>query len=161
MVDLRQVYVEAGLQEVATHRASGNVIFESSGPPDVSGLELAFTARFGFPAEVFLRSSEQISRVLDAVPWAESDGITEISFLERVPGADAARELEATARAPEVLVVSGREVLFLRNGRSADTVHKESTSMRILGMKMTRRGVSTVREIHDGFPATPPGPRSV
>ncbi len=151
MVDLRQVYSDLGYPDAATFIATGNVIFESDPPPDITRLETAFNDRFGFASEVFLRSEEEIGSILARVPWRDADAVVEVSFLETAPTAEAGTALEATAVAPEALAVSGAEVFFLREGAGMPTTHKESTSMKLLDMKMTRRGLATVRKIHDRF----------
>ena len=160
MADLRDVYVSLGYRDTATYIATGNVIFDSEPVPDVARLEAAFEARFGFPAEVFLRDEEEIATLLDSVPWTSDQGVVEVSFLEFDADADAARALEATAVAPEALCVLDREVLFLRVGGGAPTTHKESTSMKLLRMKMTRRGLATVRKINDQYLGESQVPRS-
>jgi uncharacterized protein (DUF1697 family) len=149
MADLRELYASLGYREAATYIATGNVIFDSDSAPDVARLEEAFEARFGFASEVFLRDEEEIATLLERVPWTSEEGVAEVSFLEFEADAEAGRALEATGVQPEALHVLGREVLFLREGGGAPTTHKESTSMKILGMKMTRRGLATVRKIHD------------
>jgi len=151
MAELAQVFGDSGCSNVSTFIASGNVIFDSESPPVVADLEAAFLAKFGFLSEIFLRDREQIKALLAAVPWSESDGVVEVSFLGSPPPLGAARELKNTAVAPERLLVSGSEVLFLRVGGGVPTTHKEATSMRILDMKMTRRGMRTVANIYNKF----------
>lgn len=152
MADLRSVYDELGYTGVATHIATGNVIFDSPSPPPAPELEAAFHERFGFAAEVFLRAAEDVHSIIAAVPWNGDDDVVEVSFLERDPDPSHVRDLVATAVGPEELMVAGREVFFLRGlGRAVPTIHKESTSMRILGMKMTRRGMRTVQQIADRY----------
>ncbi|MEN8238395.1 MAG: DUF1697 domain-containing protein [Actinomycetota bacterium] len=149
MADLRTVYEGLGYDDVATHIATGNVIFESSTTPPLSELESMFEQRFGFHSEVFLRDAPSVKAILDSVPWRAEDDVVEVSFLERTPDPSAARALEATAVEPEQLLVRDREVLFLRGlGRGVPTIHNEATSVQVLGMKMTRRGMATVRQIH-------------
>jgi hypothetical protein len=75
----------------------------------------------------------------------------EVSFLDGLPDPEAARALEATAQAPEALRVVGREVLFRREGKGIPTVHKESTTERMLGLSTTRRGIATVEGIARRF----------
>jgi len=151
MVDLARVYTDLGYLNAVTFIASGNVIFSADHTPDRASLEAAFAERFGFESEVFLRTELEIKSLMDIVPWSDDDGVTEVSFLERPPDAQSARSLEATAVEPEALMVIDREVLFLRVGGGAPTIHKESTSMRILEMAMTRRGMATVRKIDARF----------
>jgi uncharacterized protein (DUF1697 family) len=151
MAGLRELYGSLGYPEAATYIATGNVIFDSEGAPDVVRLEEAFEARFGFTSEVFVRDENDIATLLECVPWTTDAGVAEVSFLEYVADADAARALEATAVPPEALYVLDREVLFLRVGGGAPTTHKESTSTKLLGMKMTRRGLATVRKISEKY----------
>ena len=151
MIDLRSIYTDLGHDEVATYLASGNVIFAADGPPDTQQLEDAFEERFGFDSEVFLRSASQISTLLQSIPWTNPGSVVEVSFLGALPDPEAARALEATATDPEALEVIGTEILFLREGKGVETTHKESTSVRVLGMQMTRRGLATVQGIHDRF----------
>lgn len=152
MVDLRSVYEVLGYAGVATHIATGNVIFEAPSPPPAQELEVAFHERFGFASEVFLRCAEDVHSIIEAVPWKGEDDVVEVSFLEREPELSHAKELEATAVGPEELAVAGREVFFLRGlGRGVPTIHKESTSAKILGTKMTRRTMATVRQIEDRY----------
>ena len=149
MADLRAVYEDLGYSNVATYIATGNVIFDALSPPPLPELRSSFAQRFGFTSEVFLRTEEEIVSIIQAVPWRGPDAVVEVSFLEHEPEAAQAAALEATAVAPEELVVVGREALFLRgHGRGAPTTHKESTSMKLLEMRTTRRGMATVDQIH-------------
>ena len=148
---LRDVFTEAGLENVATHIASGNVIFEASSPPLSGDLERAFERRIGFHSAVFLRSSDGIRSVLDHVPWQDGDGTVGVSFLPGEPDPADARALESRASAPEQIVVSGTEVYFLSAGRGTPTMHKEAVTVKILGVTTTRRGLSTIEQIYDRF----------
>ena len=152
MVDLRATYEDMGYSDVASYIATGNVIFDAPSPPLPADLEAPFFERFGFPSEVFLRSADDVSSIVEAVPWKSDDAVVDVSLLDREPAVAEARALEATAVDPEELAVIGREVFFLRGlGRGVPTIHKESTSVNILGMKMTRRGMATIRQIHTRY----------
>jgi uncharacterized protein (DUF1697 family) len=152
MADLRSVYEDLGYSDVATYIATGNVIFDAPSPPPISELESSFDDRFGFTSKVFLRSADDVRSIVHAVPWKSDDAVVEVSFLEREPEVMQARALEATAVEPEQLAVVEREVFFLRGlGRGVPTIHKESTSMKMLGMEMTRRGMVTVQQIHTRY----------
>ncbi len=155
MADLRHVYVGLGYVDAMTYIATGNVIFTADVSPEVQALEDAFEIRFGFESEVFLRTKCDLDELIARIPWDEDDGVVEVSFLEDTPEVASARVLEATAVAPEQILVAGSEVLFLRAGKGIETTHKESTAMRILGMKMTRRRIGTIRRIHDRFLTEP------
>jgi uncharacterized protein (DUF1697 family) len=152
MADLRNLYKEMGFSDVATHIATGNVIFSSPSTPPLSFLESQFEQHFGFMSEVFLRSAEEVHAIVAAVPWTGEGDLVEVSLLEGEPAPSSARVLEGTAVEPENLVVSGREVYFLRGlGKGAPTVHKESVTASLLGMRTTRRTMATVRQITERY----------
>lgn len=152
MADLRSTYEDQGFSDVETYIATGNVIFDAPSPPLTLELESSLRDRFGFTSEVFLRTGEDVSAIVAAVPWKAETDLVEVSLLEYEPEASSARTLEATAVDPEALAVVGREVFFLRGlGRGAPTTHKESVSVKILGMKMTRRTMATMRHIHTRY----------
>mgnify|MGYP001825749550 CR=1 FL=1 len=150
MAVLREAFAAAGYSGAATHLATGNVVFDADGPPDEAALEASLDESLGFANWVFIRTPAEIEALLSAVPWT-GPGVVEVSFLGREPDPGAARALEATAVAPEDLVVVGREVLFLREGPPAPTTHKESTTERMLGTVTTRRGMATVQGIWDRY----------
>lgn len=149
MADLGDLFRGCGFDDVSTYIASGNVIFDSDSTPDLAKIQSAFEAEFGFVSEIFLRTTTEIDELLRRVPWTSHDGVIEVSFLERPPPPESARALEVTAVPPEQLSVSGAEVFFLRAGTSTQTTHRESTSIRILDMKMSRRGLAMVVKIRD------------
>ncbi len=147
MVDLRQAFDDAGFGPVATHLATGNVVLPPGRRPKPADLERVITDAFGFVAEVFLRDEEHVRSIVARTPWPPERYLVEVSFLEREPDSREARELEATIRRPEALVVDGTEVFFRREGKGIETVHKEATTERILGMRTTRRGLATIAGI--------------
>jgi len=151
MASLREVFVQAGFPDAETHLATGNVVFERPVAPDVTVMERFLDEGLGFSNRVFLRSADEVDALLAAVPWTDPGDLVEVSFLEGVPEDEAARTLEATATGPERLLVVGSEVLFLREGRDIPTIHKESTTVRLLGTVTTRRGMATVRGIRERF----------
>jgi uncharacterized protein (DUF1697 family) len=151
MHDLRRAFVDAGFNGAETHIATGNVIIEASAAPSRPEIEEIMTSTFGFTSEAFIRSEDDILSILARNPWQDPGVLVEVSFLEGVPDPDASRMLEGTVEPPEALVVSDAEVFFLREGKGIPTVHKESTTVRSLGMQTTRRGIATVQQIKERF----------
>jgi uncharacterized protein (DUF1697 family) len=147
MDHLRSVFAAAGYHNVASHIASGNIIFESDDPVSTEGLGAMIEHSYGFHSQVFLRTRDEVLSVLERVPWRHEGAEVEVAFLERVPDPSAARTLEATATGEEALAVDGREMYWLRAGLQADSTHKESTVVRILEMQTTRRALRTVEQI--------------
>ena len=151
MADLQRAYSDAGFASVATHIASGNVILDHPHRPSRTMLEEVVEDAFGFRSEAFVRSAREIEDVIARCPWDPEAELVEVSFLERTADRVAAETLEAGVQAPEALVVAGREVYFLREGKGIDTTHKEAATVATLGQVTTRRGMATVIAIRDRF----------
>ena len=151
MADLADAYRDAGYGGVATFLASGNVVLESAGAPDPSALSKVVAEAFGFESEAFVRTGADLASIVTRNPWPDPDALVEVSFLEREAEPGPARALESTIEPPEGLVVSGAEVFFLREGKGIETLHKEATTSQLLGQVTTRRGLRTVRDMHERF----------
>jgi len=139
MVDLRQAFEDAGYHGAATHIATGNVIVDRGQAPTREHVEGVIEDRFGFRSEAFIRSELDLRSIVERDPWRGGDRLVEVSLLE------------AGVSPPEGLVVSGAEVFFLREGKGIPTVHKESTTERLLGMRTTRRGMATMSQIVERY----------
>jgi uncharacterized protein (DUF1697 family) len=151
MADLAAAYRAAGYADVATFLASGNVVVGAPQAPHPAALSAVVSQAFGFEAEAFVRTGPELASVLERNPWPDPDALVELSFVERAPQSDLARALEAVVVPPEGLVVSGAEIFYLREGKGIETVHKEATTAKMLGQVTTRRGLRTVRDLHERF----------
>ena len=75
MADFRILLDSLGFQGVATHIQSGNAVFRAPADPDLAQrIGAAITAKFGFPAEVFLLPLANYLSVLQANPFT-AEGI--------------------------------------------------------------------------------------
>lgn len=151
MADLAEVIHAGGFDVAGTYLASGNVLLADP-EPDRSTLEAVIEEGCGFRAEAFIRTADEVASVLDRCPWPWEEHLVEVSFVEREPQAWAARQLEESVHPPEGLVVSRREVFFLREGRFIDARHTEQATQEVLGMLSTRRGMKTIAGIVERFP---------
>jgi uncharacterized protein (DUF1697 family) len=72
MAELKRTFEGAGLGNVTTYIASGNVFFET---PDADAaavakaIKAALGKRFGFPISVIVRAAEDIRRMVDSDPF--------------------------------------------------------------------------------------------
>src|SRR6476469_5768259 len=71
--ELRRHFEEMGFEEVATFRASGNVVFSDPGRETESKLarrvEAELDERLGYDVPVFLRSAEEVSAIAALEPF--------------------------------------------------------------------------------------------
>ena len=146
---LRSVFAEVGYPGVATFQAAGNIIVPGTDPPRSSLIEDGIERHFGFRSEAFVRSADEIAAIVTGVPWSAADATVEVSFLEHPPHPADVRTLVETVEEPEALLVSGTHVYFRRQGKGIETVHREATTERILGMRTTRRAFRTVFAMAD------------
>jgi uncharacterized protein (DUF1697 family) len=123
--ELRRHFEEMGFEEVATFRASGNVIFAT--PKQEAEAKLAqrveaeLGERLGYEVPVFLRSIEEVAAIAARQPFEagaveESKGKLQVSFLGKKPSAAAKKKALAAATAEDLLAIEGRELYWLPSG---------------------------------------------
>jgi uncharacterized protein (DUF1697 family) len=113
MKELKAACEAAGLQNVSTYIASGNLVFESDcTPAEVrSVLDRVLRERFGLTKNhVLLRTPEEVAKAIAACPFGdaakERPNRLMVTFLDSVPGKDAAANL-ALFEGPERLQLHG------------------------------------------------------
>jgi len=151
---LRDAFAGPGVENVATFIASGNVIFDSDEAVD-DGFRRQKESRLhealGFAVPMYLRSAAEVIDISERRPFGDQSPDAEVSFLPARPDPVAVEQLVASARDGDRLEVIGREVYWYHPGPSAESAHKETTVVKILGMETTRRSMRTVARIADGF----------
>ncbi|HEV2791170.1 MAG TPA: DUF1697 domain-containing protein [Solirubrobacterales bacterium] len=123
--ELRRHFEEMGLEEVATFRASGNVIF-SAPKREAEGkltqrIEAGLGERLGYEVRVFLRGIEEVAAIaaqepLDPAAVERSKGKLQVSFLAKKPTAAARKKALALATEEDLLAIEGRELYWLPAG---------------------------------------------
>jgi uncharacterized protein (DUF1697 family) len=153
--DLRRHFVEMGLEEVATFRASGNVVFS---PPKreaegrlATRVEAELEGRLGYAVPVFLRSAEELAAIAARQPFApraveRSKGKLQVSLLKKKPGAAARKEVLAMADEEDLLAVEGRELYWLPSGGLLESDLDLKAIEKLLGTD-TRRTMGTIEQI--------------
>lgn len=123
--ELRRRFEEMGFEEVATFRASGNVIFATPERETEGTLarrvEGELGERLGYEVPVFLRGIEEIAAIAGREPFeaeavAKSKGKLQVSLLAKEPSAAARKEALAAATDDDLLAIEGRELYWLPSG---------------------------------------------
>jgi uncharacterized protein (DUF1697 family) len=153
--DLRRHFEEMGLEEVATFRASGNVIF-STAKREAEGklagrVEAELDERLGYDVPVFLRSAQEIKAIaaqepFDAKAVAKSKGKLQVSLLKEKPSAAARKKVLALATDEDLLALEGRELYWLPSGGSLESDLDLKAIEKLLGAD-TRRTMGTIEQI--------------
>ena len=128
--DLRRHFEEMGFEDVATFRASGNVIFAAPKREAESRLakriEAGLGERLGFEVTVYMRSVEEVAAIAAREPFdpklvAKSKGKLQVSLLTKRPSAAARKEALAHATDEDLLAIEGRELYWLPRGGTRES----------------------------------------
>jgi uncharacterized protein (DUF1697 family) len=144
-----------GLGDVATFRASGNVVFVDPAGEAESKLrervEAELDKRLGYDVAVFLRSAAEVAAIaarepFDAKAIAASQGKPQVILLGRKPSAKAGKALAEIAPAGDLMVLEGRELHWLPTVGLSETELDTKALDAALG-KGTTRTAGTIGQI--------------
>ena len=147
---LRAVFEELGFERVSTYIASGNVIFEASGR--AAELERAIEEKLedvlGFEVATFLRRASDVRHAASETPFGKVPaGKTHmVAFVRRKPTAAERKAIEAKSTSSDRLVVGGREVHWLIQGRMMDSELKPK-DWDVLGQPTTTRNTTMLAKL--------------
>jgi uncharacterized protein (DUF1697 family) len=153
--ELRRHFEGMGLEEVATFRASGNVIFSTSGREAEGKLaqrvEAELDERLGYDVPVFLRGIEEVAAIAAQEPFdpkrvAKSKGKLQVSLLAKKPSAAAKKKALALAGDEDLLAIEGRELYWLPSGGLLESDLDLKAIEALLGTD-TRRTMGTIEQI--------------
>jgi uncharacterized protein (DUF1697 family) len=121
--NLRSHFEALGCAEVATFRASGNVIFERDGRPAelTALLEDGLADVLGYEVPVFLRSAKELLAIAVQEPFDvklvdASKGKLQVALMTKKPSSAAAKKALAHSTAADRLAIEGRELYWLPAG---------------------------------------------
>jgi uncharacterized protein (DUF1697 family) len=153
--ELRRHFEEMGFEDVATFRASGNVIFSAPRREAEAKLarrvEVDLDERLGYDVPVFLRSIEEVAaiaaqRPFDAKAVAKSKGKLQVSLLQKKPTAAAKKKVPALASDEDLLALEGRELYWLPSGGLLESALDLKAIEALVGAD-TRRTMGTIEQI--------------
>jgi uncharacterized protein (DUF1697 family) len=153
--ELRRHFEEMEFEEVATFRASGNVIFSVPGREAEGKLaarvEAELDERLGYDVPVFLRSIEEVARIAARQPFdpervEKSKGKLQISLLKKKPSAATKKKVLALASDEDLLAVEDREVYWLPSGGLLESDLDLKAIEALVGTD-TRRTTGTIEQI--------------
>lgn len=120
---LRSHFETLGCEDVATFRASGNVIFARDGRPAqlTSRLEEGLVEALGYEVPVFLRSAKELLAIaaydsFEAKQLEASKGKLQVALLTKKPTAAAAKKALTLSTEADRLAIAARELYWLPAG---------------------------------------------
>jgi uncharacterized protein (DUF1697 family) len=153
--ELRAEFEQLGFADVATFRASGNVIFGVGDKENeaalVSRIEVGLGEALGYEVPVFLRSCAEVAAIAAREPFEEklvtaSKGKLQVSLLREKPRAAARKKVLALAGDEDLLALEGRELYWLPSGGLLESSLDLKAIEAALG-KDTRRTMGTIEQI--------------
>ena len=125
---LRACFESIGCEDVATFRASGNVIFTAGGAagPLTKRIERALKNSLGYDSAVFVRTAAEIKAIakhepFDARALEKSKGKLQVVLLGAKPTASVAKQVRALQTDDDRFALRGRELYWLPSAGLMDS----------------------------------------
>ena len=134
---LKSLFEEAGAEEVATFRTSGNVVFEA--PRDLArGLEKHLEKALGHEVVIFLRTTKELKEIAAHEPFPPkqveaSKGKLQVSMLDKKPTAPTRKKVLALATEQDPLAFGERELYWLPSGGTIESELDRKAIEKLLG----------------------------
>ncbi len=122
--ELRTHFETLECEDVATFRASGNVVFaraDESTADLTSRLEAGLAELLGYEVSIFMRSAKEVKAIAAHTPFdakivTASKGKLQVALLPDKPSATVEKEALALATEEDRLALDGRELYWLPSG---------------------------------------------
>ena len=151
---LKSLFEEAGAEEVAAFRTSGNVVFEA--PRDIGrALETHLEKALGHEVVIFLRTARDVNEIASHEPFPPEDveaskGKLQVALLGKKPTAATQKKALALATDEDLLVFGKRELYWLPSGGTLESELDRKALDKLLGPS-TMRTKGTVEALAAKF----------
>ena len=148
------IFERLGLDEVASFRTSGNLVFEA--PRDMSAqIEKALEDELGYDVGVFLRTASELDEIVAYEPFKPaqveaSKGKLQVSMLSKKPTAATRKKVLALATDQDLLAFGKRELYWLPSGGTMESALDRKAMDGLLG-PTTMRTKGTVEQLAAKF----------
>jgi uncharacterized protein (DUF1697 family) len=147
-----------GFENVATFRASGNLIFDAQRESPTAltkRIDDALTESLGYDVRAFLRTAAQVRAIASHDPFPPevrqaSTGRLQVALLAKPPTKRVREQVLSLATDSDPLAVHRRELYWLPRGRTMETDLDLKTLDNLVG-ENTRRTKSMIEEIVTKF----------
>jgi uncharacterized protein (DUF1697 family) len=139
---LKSLFEEAGAEEVATFRTSGNVVFEA--PRDIArALEQHLEKALGHEMVIFLRTASDVKQIAAHKPFPPKDveaskGKLQVALLDKKPTAATQKKALALATEEDLLAFGKRELYWLPSGGTLESELDRKALDKLLGPSTMR-----------------------
>lgn len=146
------LFESAGLANVSSFIASGNLLFESRKTPAAveALLEKTLKADLGYEVITMVRTAAEVASIVEHVDregLADDGAMLYVGLLKSAPPAASARAVEAMSNDVDTLTIHQRELYWRCNKRFSDSTIKGPKLGKALGVAVTTRNVTTLRNL--------------
>ncbi|MBB6330379.1 uncharacterized protein (DUF1697 family) [Chryseobacterium sediminis] len=152
MADVCQVFKEAGMKDVSSILASGNIVFSSDkNTQDLKViLEKAMSDYFSYEAFLFIRSKEEIEAFWNSVPFEKKDDLHIYSFVG-MPGVEKVlmEEFQKAAQSENEKAEIVNDIFYwqIPKGNTLDSTFGKVLGKKSLKDQFTSRNINTFEKI--------------
>ena len=152
--DLRAQFEALGFESVATFRASGNVVFQSSGGSEAKlreRIEAGLEEGLGYAVPTFIRAAGELREIAASEPFdpaelAGSKGKLQVALLAAPPSGAASKRALEMATDEDRLAFGKRELFWLPSGGISDSKLDVKALEKLTGT-WTMRTMGTIEQI--------------
>ena len=159
MEALRKHFESLGISNVETFIASGNVIFETSSKNAQSletNIETKLREALDYEVATFIRTETELAGIAVYEPFRKSDlegaAALNVAFLKTSLDSASTKKLLSLKTDIDDFHVHGREVYWLCQKKQSESTFSNAVLEKMLGIKSTLRGVSTIQRIAAKYP---------
>ena len=154
MAAILPVFKAAGLENVSSFLASGNIMFETE-TRDLVGLtellESAFQNEFGFMSHMFIRSLEHLQSILNFEPFDANiragSPTNCVGFARRKLPTNALELLKALGNDNDYFAVSSPEIYWASKSSQSEASFTLKQLEKSMGMEASFRGMNTIKRL--------------
>lgn len=152
--ELCAIFEELGLEDVASFRTSGNLVFEARRDMTAQ-IEQALAKSLGYDVGVFLRTGRELEEIVAYEPFKPaqvdgSKGKLQVSMLSAKPSATTRKQVLALATDEDLLAFGKRELYWLPSGGTMESTLDRKAIDSALG-PTTMRTKGTVEQLTAKF----------
>ena len=139
---LKSLFEEAGAEDVATFRTSGNVVFEA--PRDIGrALETHLETALGHEVVIFMRKASDVKAIAAHEPFQPKDveaakGKLQVALLGKKPTPATQKKVLGLATDHDLLAFGTRELYWLPSGGTMETELDRKALDKLLGPSTVR-----------------------
>ncbi|MFP3831503.1 DUF1697 domain-containing protein [Chryseobacterium sp. SIMBA_028] len=154
MADVCQVFKDAGMKEVSSVLASGNIVFSSDKNVDdlKKILEKAMSEYFSYEAFLFVKSQEETEVFWNSIPFEKNENLHIYAFVG-IPGVEniLMEEFQKATQAEKAEIVNDIFYWQVSKGNTLDSTFGKVLGKKSLKDQFTSRNINTFEKILKKF----------